>query len=49
MILFLLLLIVAGAAVAVYAAENSGTHSVTFLQWHWSTVADWGRWWWGPP
>ena len=41
MILFLLLLIVAGAGVAVYAYQNTGTHSVTFLQWHWSAVSDW--------
>ena len=40
MILFLLLLIVAGAGVAVYAMQNTGSQSVTFLQWHWS-VADW--------
>lgn len=41
MILFLLLLIVAGAGVAVYANQNTGTHDITFLQWHWSSVADW--------
>jgi uncharacterized integral membrane protein len=41
MILFLLLLIIAGAGVAVYASQNTGTHDVTFLQWHWSSVADW--------
>ena len=41
MILFLLLLIVAGAGVAVYASQNTATHDVTFLQWHWSAVADW--------
>ncbi len=41
MILFLLLLIIAGAGVAVYANQNTGTHDVTFLQWHWSSVADW--------
>jgi uncharacterized integral membrane protein len=41
MILFLLLLIAAGALVAVYATSNAGTHDVTFLQWHWSAVPDW--------
>ncbi|HET9849331.1 MAG TPA: hypothetical protein VFR68_12360 [Candidatus Dormibacteraeota bacterium] len=41
MILFLLLLIVAGAGVAVYAYQNTATHDVTFLQWHWSAVPDW--------
>lgn len=40
MLLFLLLLILAGVGVAVYASENTATHQVTFLQWHWS-VADW--------
>jgi uncharacterized integral membrane protein len=41
MILFLLLLIAAGALVAVYATSNPGSQDVTFLQWHWSAVPDW--------
>jgi uncharacterized integral membrane protein len=41
MLLFLLLLIVAGAAVAVYASQNTATHDVTLWQWHWSAVPDW--------
>ena len=41
MILFLLLLIVAGVAVALYAAQNTATHDVTLWQWHWSAVPDW--------
>jgi uncharacterized integral membrane protein len=41
MILFLLLLILAGVGVAIYAAQNTAMHSVTFLQWHWSSVSDW--------
>ena len=41
MLLFLLLLILAGVGVAIYASENTATQSVTFLQWHWSNVADW--------
>lgn len=41
MLLFLLLLILAGVGVAVYASENTGTHTVTFLQWHWSAMSDW--------
>ncbi|TMD22655.1 MAG: hypothetical protein E6I99_09465 [Chloroflexi bacterium] len=41
MILFLLLLIVAGALVALYAAQNTATHDVTIWQWHWSAVPDW--------
>ena len=41
MLLFLLLLILAGVGVAVYASENTGTQSVTFLQWHWAAVSDW--------
>jgi len=41
MILFLLLLIVAGAAVALYASQNTATHDVTLWQWHWSAVPDW--------
>lgn len=41
MLLFLLLLILAGVGVAVYASENTGTHAVTFLQWHWSALSDW--------
>ena len=41
MILFLLLLIVAGVGVAMYAAQNTASHDVTLLQWHWSAVPDW--------
>jgi uncharacterized integral membrane protein len=41
MILFLLLLIVAFAIVAVYATGNTGTHDLTLWQWHWSAVPDW--------
>jgi len=41
MILFLLLLIVAGVVVAVFAAQNTATHDVTLWQWHWSAVPDW--------
>jgi len=41
MILFLLLLIVAGAIVALYAGQNTATHDVTLWQWHWSAVPDW--------
>jgi uncharacterized integral membrane protein len=41
MLLFLLLLIVAGAAVALYASQNTATHDVTLWQWHWSAVPDW--------
>jgi uncharacterized integral membrane protein len=41
MILFLLLLIVAGAAVALYASQNTATHDVTLWQWHWTAVPDW--------
>jgi uncharacterized integral membrane protein len=41
MILFLLLLILAAVGVGIYANENTGTHSVNFLQWHWAGVADW--------
>jgi uncharacterized integral membrane protein len=41
MILFLLLLILAAVGVGIYANENTGTHSVNFLQWHWSSVPDW--------
>src|SRR5438034_9917507 len=41
MILFLLLLIVAGALVAVYAAQNPATPDLTRWQWHWSAVPDW--------
>ena len=41
MILFLILLIIAAAAVGLYATENAGTHDVTFWQWHWSGVSDW--------
>src|ERR1700737_2847608 len=41
MILFLLLLIIAGAVVALYASQNTATHDVTLWQWHWSAVPDW--------
>ncbi len=41
MILFLILLLIAAAIVGVYAAGNTGTHDVTFWQWHWSAVPDW--------
>src|SRR5438105_14419927 len=41
MFLCRLLLIVAGAAVAVYASQNTATHDVTLWQWHWSAVPDW--------
>jgi len=41
MILFLLLLILAAIGVGIYANENTATHSVNFLQWHWSAVPDW--------
>jgi len=41
MILFLLLLIVAFAIVAVYATGNTGTHDLTLWQWHWAAVPDW--------
>ena len=41
MILFLLLLIVAGLVVALYAGQNTATHDVTLWQWHWSAVPDW--------
>ena len=41
MILFLLLLIVAGALVGLYAVQNTATHDVTLWQWHWSAVPDW--------
>jgi uncharacterized integral membrane protein len=41
MILFLLLLILAAVGVGVYANQNTGSHPVTFLQWHWAAVADW--------
>jgi uncharacterized integral membrane protein len=41
MILFLILLIVAAAAVGLYATENTGTHDVTLWQWHWSALPDW--------
>src|SRR5206468_1856747 len=49
MILFLLLLIVAGVAVAMYAAQNTASHDVTLLQWHWSAVPDWCPWSWRAP
>jgi uncharacterized integral membrane protein len=41
MILFLILLLLAAAAVGLYATENTGTHDVTLWQWHWSAVPDW--------
>jgi len=41
MILFLILLVLAAAAVGLYATENTGTHDVTLWQWHWSAVPDW--------
>lgn len=41
MILFLLLLVIAGAVVALYASQNAATHDVTLWQWHWSAVPDW--------
>jgi len=41
MILFLLLLIVAGAGVALFATQNTASHDVTLWQWHWSAVPDW--------
>jgi uncharacterized integral membrane protein len=41
MILFLILLVIVGAAVGLYATENTGTHDVTLWQWHWSAVPDW--------
>jgi hypothetical protein len=41
MILFLILLIVAAAAVGLYASENAGTHNVALWQWHWSAMPDW--------
>src|SRR2546426_10638330 len=43
MILFLLLLIVAGVVVAAYAAQNTTPHDVPLWQWHWSAVPDWVR------
>ena len=41
MLLFLILLIVAGAVVGFYAAQNTGTHDITMFNWHWSAVPDW--------
>jgi uncharacterized integral membrane protein len=41
MILFLLLFVIAGAVVALYASQNTATHDVTLWQWHWSAVPDW--------
>src|SRR5437867_2185722 len=41
MILFLILLVVAAAAVGLYATENTAAHDVTLWQWHWSAVPDW--------
>lgn len=41
MILFLILLVLALAAIGVFAAQNTGAHDITLWQWHWSAVADW--------
>ncbi len=41
MLLFLIVLIVAGVAVGFYAAQNTGAHDVMLLNWHWSAVPDW--------
>jgi uncharacterized integral membrane protein len=41
MLLFLLLLILAAIGVGIYANQNTGTHAVNFLQWHWAAVSDW--------
>jgi uncharacterized integral membrane protein len=41
MILFLILVVVAAAAVGLYATENTASHDVTLWQWHWSAVPDW--------
>ena len=41
MILFLILLLLAAAGIGLYATENTSTHDVTLLQWHWSAVPDW--------
>src|ERR1700736_427407 len=41
MILFLLLLIIALAVVAVYATGNAGSHDVTLGPWHFSSLPDW--------
>jgi uncharacterized integral membrane protein len=41
MILFLLLLIIALAVVAVYATGNAGSHDVTLGPWHWTSLPDW--------
>lgn len=41
MLLFLILLIVAGVVVGFYAAQNTGTHDITMFNWHWSAVPDW--------
>ena len=41
MILFLVVLVIALALGAVYAIGNTGAHTVTFWQWHWSSVPDW--------
>lgn len=41
MILFLVLLILAMAGLGLYAAQNTGTHTVTLWNYHWTGVADW--------
>src|ERR1700736_8090 len=41
MLLFLILLIVAGVVVGFYAAQNTGPHDITMFNWHWSAVPDW--------
>jgi len=41
MILFLVFLVIVLAPGAVYAIGNPATHTVTFWQWHWSSVPDW--------
>ena len=41
MLLFLILLVVAGVVVGFYSAQNTGAHDVTLFNWHWSAVPDW--------
>lgn len=41
MVLFLILLVLAGVAIAAYANQNPTAHDVTVWQWHWSGVPDW--------